>query len=189
MSGKKIGYRRVSTVDQNTSRQLDGIELDKIFEDKCSGRTFDRPMLKECLDYLREDDTLYVHSIDRLGRNIRELLNHIDAILAKGVKIVFVKEAMAFDPSKKANPTQMLYLAVLAAVADFEVSMIRERQAEGIKLARARGAYRKCGRKPSLSPAQMEEVRRRHSEGDGVSFLARHYRVSRSTVYSVLKAS
>ena len=189
MPGKKIGYIRVSTACQNTERQLHGLELDRTFEDRMSGRTFDRPRLNECLDYLREDDTLYVHSIDRLGRNIRELLNLIEEILAKGVGIVFVKEQMTFDPSKKANPTQMLYLAVLAAVADFEVSMIRERQAEGIRLAKARGAYRKCGRKPSLSPAQMEEVRRRHSEGDGVSFLARQYRVSRSTVYSVLKAS
>ncbi len=189
MPGKKIGYIRVSTACQNTERQLHGLELDRVFEDRMSGRTFDRPNLNECLDYLREDDTLYVHSIDRLGRNIRELLNHIDAILAKGVKIVFVKEAMAFDPSKKANPTQMLYLAVLAAVADFEVSMIRERQAEGIRLAKARGAYRKCGRKPSLSPAQMEEVRRRHSEGEGASLLAREYACSRSTIYSVLKAS
>jgi DNA invertase Pin-like site-specific DNA recombinase len=189
MSGKKIGYRRVSTVDQNTARQLDGIELDKAFEDKCSGRTFDRPKLKECLDYLREDDTLYVHSIDRLGRNIRELLNHIDAILAKGVNIVFVKEQMAFDPSRKANPTQMLYLAVLAAVADFEVAMIRERQREGIALAKQRNAYQNCGRKPVLGKEQIEEIRRRHSGGEGATALAREYGCSRSTVYSVLKAS
>ena len=189
MPGKKIGYIRVSTACQNTERQLHGLELDRTFEDRMSGRTFDRPNLNECLDYLREDDTLYVHSIDRLGRNIRELLNLISDILAKGVGIVFVKEQMTFDPSRKANPTQMLYLAVLAAVADFEVAMIRERQREGIALAKQRNAYRNCGRKPVLSPVQIEEVRRRHSEGEGASLLAREYGCSRSTVYSVLKAS
>ncbi len=189
MSGQRIGYRRVSTVEQSTARQLEGIELDKSFEDKCSGRTFDRPRLEECLAYLREGDTFYVHSIDRLGRSIRELLNLIEKILAKGVTIVFVKEAMTFEAGRKANPTQMLYLNILGAVADFEWSLIRERQAEGIKLAQARGAYRNCGRKPSLSPAQITEVRRRHSEGDGVSLLAREYHCSRSTIYSALKAS
>ncbi len=189
MSGKKIGYVRVSTVCQNTERQLNGIELDKIFEDKCSGRTADRPKLNECLAYLREGDVLYVHSIDRLGRNIRDLLNLISEILAKDVSIIFCKEHMTFDPSKKTNPTQTLYLNILSAVAEFEVSMIRERQREGIKLAQQRNAYKNCGRKPKLSEEQVSEAQKMHQDGFGVTQIAKRFKVSRQTIYKLLKAS
>ena len=189
MTGKRIGYIRVSTVCQNTERQLHGLELDKVFEDKCSGRTTERPRLQECLAYLREGDVLYVHSIDRLGRNIRDLLNLVNEILAKDVSIVFCKEHMTFDPEKKTSPTQMLYLNILSAVAEFEVSMIRERQREGIKLAQERNAYRNCGRKPSLTAEQAEEARRMRHDGVGVAQIAKTYNVSRQTIYTLLKAS
>ena len=189
MSGKRIGYVRVSTVCQNTERQLHGIELDRIFEDKCSGRTTERPRLQECLAYLREGDVLYVHSIDRLGRNIRDLLNLVNEILAKDVGIVFCKEHMTFDPEKKSSPTQMLYLNILSAVAEFEVSMIRERQREGIKLAQQRNAYQNCGRRPKLGAEQIRQVRQMRQDGVGVTEIAKACKVSRQTVYNVLKAS
>ena len=96
MPGKSIGYIRVSTVTQNTERQLYGVELDRVFEDKCSGRNAERPALKECLSYLRDGDTLHCHSIDRLCRNLRDLLELVQGLLARGVSVVFHKENMRF---------------------------------------------------------------------------------------------
>lgn len=187
--GKNIGYIRVSTVGQHTERQLANIKLDKIFEEKISGRTVNRPQLQACLDYLREDDILYVHSIDRLARNLRDLLSIINSILDKKASVRFVKERLSFDGNVDSNPHQALQMQIIGAAAEFEYAMIRERQREGIALAKERGAYRKCGRKPVLSKKQIEDVRRRHSEGEGVSALAREYGCSRSTVYSVLCAN
>ena len=182
MSGKQIGYIRVSTIDQNTDRQLHGITLDKVFEDKCSGKDANRPQLKACLEYLRDGDTLVVHSIDRLARSLRDLLNIVQELLARKVSIRFVKENMDFNGDKP-NPTQDLYLNILGAVAEFERQMIRERQKEGILLARQRNAYDKCGRKPSLTPKQIEDIKARLALGETVSALAKEYGVSRQTIY------
>ena len=182
MSGKQIGYIRVSTIDQNTDRQLHGIELDKVFEDKCSGKDTNRPQLKACLEYLRDGDTLVVHSIDRLARSLRDLLNIVQDLLARKVSIRFVKENMDFNGDKP-NPTQDLYLNILGAVAEFERQMIRERQKEGILLARQRNAYDKCGRKPSLTPKQIEDIKARLALGEPLAPIAKEYGVSRQTIY------
>ena len=182
MSGKKIGYVRVSTVEQHTDRQLAGITLDKVFEDKCSGKDTNRPQLTACLEYLRDGDTLYIHSIDRLARSLRDLLDIVQGLLARKVSIKFIKEGMEFNGDKP-NPTQDLYLNILGAVAEFERQMIRERQREGILLARQRNAYDKCGRKPALTPKQIEEIKDRLARGEGVVSLAKEYGVSRQTIY------
>ena len=182
MSGKKIGYVRVSTVEQHTDRQLAGITLDKVFEDKCSGKDTNRPQLTACLEYLRDGDTLYIHSIDRLARSLRDLLNIVQGLLARKVNIKFIKEGMEFNGDKP-NPTQDLYLKILGAVAEWERQVIRERQREGILLARQRNAYDKCGRKPSLTPKQIEEIKERLARGEGVVSLAKEYGVSRQTIY------
>ena len=182
MSGKQIGYIRVSTIDQNTDRQLHGITLDKVFEDKCSGKDTNRPQLKACLEYLRDGDTLVVHSIDRLARSLRDLLNIVQDLLARKVSIRFVKENMDFNGDKP-NPTQDLYLNILGAVAEFERQMIRERQKEGILLARQRNAYDKCGRKPSLTPKQIEDIKARLALGEPLAPIAKEYGVSRQTIY------
>ncbi|MDD6088133.1 MAG: recombinase family protein [Desulfovibrionaceae bacterium] len=182
MNGKKIGYVRVSTLEQNTERQLNGINLDKVFEDKCSGKDTNRPQLKLCLDYLRDGDTLYIHSIDRLARSLRDLLNIVQELLSKKVSIHFVKENMEFNGDKP-NPNQTLYLNILGAVAEFERQMIRERQREGIALARQRNAYDKCGRKPSLTEKQIDEINNRLTNNETVSALAKEYDVSRQTIY------
>lgn len=182
MTGKQIGYIRVSTLDQNTERQLHGVALDKVFEDKCSGKDTNRPALKECLAYLRDGDTLHIHSIDRLARSLRDLLNVVEELLRRGIKIVFHKENMNFDGINP-NPTQALYLNILGAVAEFERQMIRERQREGIALAKQRNAYDRCGRKPSLSPKQIEEIKGRLANGEPLTSLAKEYGVSRQTIY------
>ena len=182
MNGQQIGYIRVSTVTQNTDRQLHGIELDKVFEDKCSGKDTNRPQLQACLEYLRDGDTLVVHSIDRLARSLRDLLNIVQELLARKVSIRFIKEGMDFNGDNP-NPTQDLYLNILGAVAEFERQMIRERQAEGIALARQRNAYDRCGRKPSLTPKQIDEIKLRLANGEAIAPIAREYGVSRQTIY------
>ena len=182
MNGQRVGYIRVSSIDPNADRQLHGIELDRVYEDKCSGKDANRPKLTECLGYLREGDELVVHSIDRLARSLRDLLNIVQDLLARKVSIKFIKENMEFNGDKP-NPTQDLYLNILGAVAEFERQMIRERQREGILLARQRNAYDKCGRKPSLTPKQIEEIKERLTRGEGVVSLAKEYGVSRQTIY------
>ena len=182
MSGKTVLYARVSSLEQRTDRQVTGISVDKVFEDKCSGKDTNRPQLQACLEYLRDGDTLVVHSIDRLARSLRDLLNIVQELLARKVSIRFIKEGMDFNGDNP-NPTQDLYLNILGAVAEFERQMIRERQAEGIALARQRNAYDRCGRKPSLTPKQIDEIKLRLANGEAIAPIAREYKVSRQTIY------
>ena len=182
MSGKTVLYARVSSLEQRTDRQVTGISVDKVFEDKCSGKDTNRPKLIECLTYLRDGDTLHCHSIDRLARSLRDLLNIVEDLLGRGVKIIFHKEGMEFGGSNP-NPSQALYLNILGAVAEFERQMIRERQAEGIALARQRNAYDRCGRKCLLTPKQIDEIKLRLANGEPLAPIAREYKVSRQTIY------
>ena len=182
MSGKTVLYARVSSLEQRTDRQLAGVSADKVFEDKCSGKDTNRPQLQACLEYLRDGDTLVVHSIDRLARSLRDLLSIVQGLLARKVSIKFIKEGMEFNGDKP-NPTQDLYLNILGSVAEFERALIRERQATGIALARQRNAYDKCGRKPSLTPKQIEEIKARLANGEPLAPIAREYKVSRQTIY------
>ena len=182
MSGKTVLYARVSSLEQRTDRQVTGISVDKVFEDKCSGKDTNRPQLQACLEYLRDGDTLVVHSIDRLARSLRDLLNIVQGLLARKVSIKFIKEGMEFSGDKP-NPTQDLYLNILGSVVEFERALIRERQAEGIALARQRNAYDKCGRKPSLTPKQIEDIKARLALGEPLAPIAKEYGVSRQTIY------
>ena len=182
MSGKTVLYARVSSLEQRTDRQVTGISVDKVFEDRCSGKDTNRPQLQACLEYLRDGDTLVVHSIDRLARSLRDLLNIVQELLARKVSIRFIKEGMDFNGDNP-NPTQDLYLTILGAVAEFERALIRERQAEGIALARQRNAYDKCGRKCLLTPKQIDEIKLRLANGEPLAPIAREYKVSRQTIY------
>ena len=182
-----VGYIRVSTVIQNTERQLYNVPLDKTFEDKVSGKDTNRPQLQACLQFIREGDTLHIHSIDRLARNLCDLLNIVNTLLKRGVSIHFHKENMRFIPNAE-NPTQTLYLNILGSVAQFERALIRERQKEGIAIARLKNAYKNCGRKKSLTPEQIAVIKSKKEEGVPISTLAREYKVSRQTIYESLKA-
>ena len=186
MPGKSIGYIRVSTVDQNTERQLTDVQLDKVFEDKVSGSTIDRPQLKACLDYLRDGDDLWVHSIDRLARNLQDLLNIIALLREKGVTLHFKKEGIVFHPESD-DPFQRFQLEILGAVASFERNLIRERQREGIAHAKKRNAYAKCGRPAALTEEQMDELQVRLKKGEKVSELAKDFGISRQTIYKVIR--
>jgi DNA invertase Pin-like site-specific DNA recombinase len=137
----KLGYIRVSTIEQNTIRQLDGLELDKKFEDKCSGSNTERPGLNQLKDYAREGDTVLVHDISRLARNISDLIELIKFFNNKLVSIQFGKENLIFSHDSS-NPINNLMLTLLGAVYQFEREMILERQKEGIAKAKLAGKYK-----------------------------------------------
>ncbi|WP_022661651.1 recombinase family protein [Paucidesulfovibrio longus] len=180
---KHIGYIRVSTLDQNTERQLDGVDLDKIYEEKISGATTKRPQLQACLDYLRDADTLHIHSMDRLARSMRDIEDTVKELTERGVTVQFHKEGWVFNG--KMDATQTLLFQMLGAVSQFERSIIRERQAEGIAKAKAKGKYK--GRKPKLSEEEMSEIKLRSEEGEEKKTLAEEFGISRQTLYRLIK--
>ena len=184
MGGKNIGYIRVSSADQNTARQLDGVELDKVYEDKCSGKDRKRPALRRCLAYLKSGDTLHVHSIDRLARNLIDLQKLIETLTSRGIRILFHKEGMTFDGASE-TPMNTLMMQMIGAFAQFERAMIHERQREGIARAKAEG--RKLGRKPKLSEADVEEVRKMKAEGSTMREICLKFGMSRQGVYKALR--
>lgn len=183
MKGATIGYVRVSTLGQHTERQLDGLALDRVFEDRASGRDTKRPQLAACLDYAREGDTLVVHSSDRLARNLEDLQRLVRELTAKGVSVRFVKEGLTFA-AEEANPMQTLMFQMLGAFAQFERSLIRERQREGIALARKEG--RRLGRSKALDAEQARALRERAGKGESKQALAAEFGISRQTVYRYL---
>lgn len=182
--GKRVGYVRVSTLDQNTERQLDGLDLDKRFIDKASGKDTKRPQLQAALDYLRDGDVLIVHSLDRLARNLDDLRRIVTELTQRGVVVEFVKEHLTF--TSEDNAMSRLLLSVMGAFAEFERSLIRERQREGIALAKKAGVYK--GRKPSLTGERAEELRRRVAAGEKKAALAREFGISRETLYQYARA-
>lgn len=181
-----VGYIRVSSITQNESRQLYGIELEKVFKEKVSAKTANRPQLKACLDFCRQNDVLHCHDISRLARNLGDLINIVDMLLAKGVTIHFHKENMIFEPNST-NPIQTLYLQILGAIFQAERCILLERQKEGIAIARMKNAYKNCGRKKALTPEQITVIKSKKEQGVPVSRLAREYSVSRQTIYESLK--
>lgn len=185
MSGQRVGYVRVSTLDQSTLRQLDGVTLDRVFEDKASGKDANRPQLEAMIGFVRDGDTVLVHSMGRLARNLEDLRRLVRRLTDKRVRVEFVKEQLTFtgEDSAMAN----LLLNMMGAFAEFERELIRERQREGIALAKQRGAYR--GRARSLSPAQVTELLERGAAGVPKTVLAKEYGVSRETVYAYLRAA
>ena len=141
--GKNIAYVRVSTAEQNETRQKEALkkyDIDKWFIEKASGKDTNRPRLQEMLEYIREDDTVYVEEFSRLGRSTADLLNTVQQIEDVGAKFVSLKEN--FDTK---TPTGKLQMTMMAAIAEFERSMILERQREGIAIAKREGKYK--GRK------------------------------------------
>lgn len=183
MSGKKIGYIRVSSFEQNPERQLEGISLNKKFIDKASGKNTARPQLEAMLDYARDGDTIIVHSMDRLARNLDDLRRLVTQLTEQQIRIEFLKEGLTFTGED--SPMSKLLLSMMGAFAEFERSLIKERQMEGIALAKKRGAYK--GRKAVLSKDQIEEITTRVANGDKKSHIARDFGISRETLYQYLR--
>ena len=182
-----FAYIRVSTIDQNTARQeesLSRFQIDRTFTDKLSGKDVNRPQLELLMQFAREGDCIYVHSLDRLGRSLSDLLSLVSNLTAKGVSITFVKENISFSGSDT-SPIAKLQFQIMGAFAEFERSIIRERQREGIAIARSNGVY--TGRKRMLTGLQESEIKTRIKNGSNPSELARLYNVTRGTIYNVIK--
>jgi DNA invertase Pin-like site-specific DNA recombinase len=180
MVGQRIGYIRVSTLDQHVDRQLEGIEVDKTFIDKASGKDTKRPQLELLMS---TGDTVIVHSMDRLARNLDDLRRIVHTLTGRGVRIEFVKEHLSFTGED--SPMASLMLSVMGAFAEFERALINERQREGIALAKQRGAYK--GRKKSLSQAAVAQLRQRLTTGMSKAQTAREFGISRQTLYQYLR--
>jgi DNA invertase Pin-like site-specific DNA recombinase len=184
--GKQVGYIRVSSVGQNTERQLDGIKLDKTFTDKASGKDANRPQLKAALEFLRDGDVLVVHSMDRLARNLMDLRRIVEELTAKGIAVRFEKENLAF--TSEHNAMSDLLLNVMGSFAEFERALIRERQREGIAIAKAKGKYK--GRKRSLTPERVADLRKLVKAGKKTkAAVAREFGISRQTLYECMRAA
>lgn len=183
MVGQIVGYVRVSSVDQNEARQVEAlVGCSKTFVDKISGKGADRPKLKELLEYVREGDTVRVASLDRLARNLDDLRRLVAQLTESGVRVEFIKEGLTFTGEDSAM--SKLLLSVMGAFAEFERSLIRERQAEGIAIAKAKGVYK--GRKRALTDDQVAEARSRIAVGVPKAAVARDLGCSRQTLYSEL---
>ena len=183
LQGQRIGYIRISSFDQNPDRQLEHIQVDKVFTDKASGKDTHRPELDMLLSFVREGDTVVVHSMDRLARNLDDLRRLVQKLTRHGVRIEFIKEGLTFtgEDSPRAN----LILSVMGTLAEFERTLIRERQRDGIALAKQRGAYR--GRKKALSPERVAELCRRVTAGEQKTRIAHDFGISRETLYKYLR--
>jgi len=177
-----VGYRRVSTVEQNFDRQDLGA-VDKLFEEKLSGKSAkDRPALNAMLEWVREDDTVIVHSIDRLARDLRDLQSIIQKLNDKGVSIIFKTESLTFS-AKSDDAFATLQLQMMGAFAEFERNIIRKRQAEGIAKAKAKGLYK--GRPKVVDDTKVKELRQ---SGMGATTIAKHLGIGRATVYKSLRS-
>ena len=179
----RIGYTRVSSVTQNLDCQLDGIDVDRVFADTVSGKDLQRPALQELLGYVRDGDTVVVHSMDRLARNLDHLRQLVRDLTDRGVRVEFVHEQLVFSGDD--TPMATLLLSIMGSFAEFERALIRERQLEGIAQAKRRGVYR--GRKRALSNEQVAVIRQRLDAGDTKAAVARDYGVSRETLYQALR--
>lgn len=184
VSGQVVGYVRVSAADQNPQRQLEVLgECHKVFTDTLSGKSrAKRKALAELIEYIRDGDTVRIASMDRLGRDTRDLYNIVAEITDKGAAVQFINENITVDKNG-ASPMDSLMLGILAAFAEFERRRIRERQAEGIAIAKAKGKY---VQQPALSNEDVEQVQALVDLGYPKTEIARQFQVSRQTIYNAL---
>ena len=176
----KVGYRRVSSIEQNLDRQ-ELIGCDKVFEEKVSGASKERKALKDMIDWVREGDEVLVWSIDRLARDLRDLQDIISTLNNKGVSISFISEGLSFSVDKN-DSLAKLQLQMMGAFSEFERSIIRKRQAEGIAKAKEKGVYK--GRKASIDAKQIASMK---EQGLGASAIAKQMGISRISVYRALQ--
>jgi DNA invertase Pin-like site-specific DNA recombinase len=183
VKGQRIGYRRVSTTGQSVGRQLESLQLDEVFEDTASGKDAKRPQLEALLKHARKGDHILCHSMDRMARNLDDLRAIVLGLTKKGIQVEFVKEGLIFTGDD--NAMSKLLLSMMGAFAEFERSLILERQREGIAIAKAAGKYK--GRKAKLGADRAEELRKRAASGESRTKLAQEYGLSRETLYQYIR--
>lgn len=185
--GQILGYARVSSSSQNLDRQraaLHSAGATRIWEDTITGATRDRPALNQALDYARDGDMLVVASMDRLARSVPDLHSIVSDLTDRGVAVQFLNEQQTYTADS--DPVSRFMLSILGAVAQLERELIRERQADGIAAAKARGVY---DRKPILSPEQVAHARGMIDSGVPKAVVARRFEIARSTLYKYLDQS
>ena len=177
----KIAYARVSSNGQSLDVQLEKLKgCDKIFREKISGRTDNRPQLQLCLDYVRDGDTLVITKLDRLGRSTRDLLNIINQLEEKAVMLQVIDQK-EIDTSTSVG---RFFLSVLGAVASFENDLRKDRQVSGIEMAKSKGVQ--FGRKPSCTPAQIEQMKVMRDSGAMIKDIMTTFSLSKASVYRLL---
>ena len=180
----KIGYARTSTDDQTTALQLAALKkagCTKIFEDKgVSGTIKKRPALTRCLAALQSGDTLTVWKLDRLGRSLRDLIDHLDDLRARGVRLQSITEAIDTE-----TPTGRAMWQFVGVLAELERSMITERTRAGVKESQKRGVA--FGRKPKLTAAQIKHARQQIDKGERAQDVAALLNVHKATLYRALR--
>jgi DNA invertase Pin-like site-specific DNA recombinase len=178
-----FNYLRVSTVLQNTERQLLDVPCDRVYEDKLSGKDTNRPQFQLMMSNLRPSDVVNVHSLDRVGRNTKDILEIVETIKEIGATIKFHKESLTFDGSKSDLYSDLM-LTILSGFAQFERNIILERQREGIAIAKMNGKYK--GGKQKFKSSDKEEIKKLIEEGVSISQISRTMNCSRPTIYKVI---
>ena len=176
----KIGYRRVSTVEQKFDRQDLGADIERVFEEQESGGTAERKALQEMIAFARSGDEVIVYSIDRLARNLRDLQQIIEELNEKDVTVTFLSERLSFN-ADSSDAFAKLQLQMLGAFSEYERNIIRKRQAEGIEKAKANGVYAKSKK---INPKKIRQLR---SEGIGATDICHRLSCSRTSIYNALK--
>ncbi|MEH4103347.1 recombinase family protein [Escherichia coli] len=188
----KFVYRRVSSTSQKTDRQLPEMPFEdindyRVYEDKTSGKDFDRPAWKELRTCIRKGDDLYIHSLDRMGRNLLEILQEVDYLVKeKKVNLHIVKDGLHLLAGEELSPMVKMQLQIMGAVAEMERELINERRREGIAAAKAAGKH--CGR-PAKGHADPEAVMKALAEGKSIREVAREFGISPSMVYRIKNAA
>lgn len=186
MNGQKIGYVRVSSNDQNPERQLENMTLDRLFIEKASGKDLERPQLSAMKDFIREGDILFIHSLDRLARNLDDLRKIVKQLTDKGVEVHFVKEGLIYNGNDSSIANLML--SVLGGFAEFERAIIRERQSEGIALAKEREVYK--GRRKKVPDDKIPELIAAVKAGlKSKVEIAKDFGICRDTLYTYIKTN
>lgn len=180
----RIGYARVSTTGQSLDVQLDRLakaNCGRVYKEKLSGRTADRPQFKECLSYLREGDTLVVTRLDRLARSVVHLAQLAERFEHEGIALVVLDQNIDTE-----TPTGRLMFNMLAAIAEFETDLRAERQAEGIAKAYEHGVQ--FGRPRKLTPELCKQIKTRRDRGETIGQIAKQYNVGEASVYRALRS-
>lgn len=183
--GKVYVYKRVSTLDQSTDRQLPDFKADVVLEEKLSAKDANRPKLQMLLEVLSEGDELHVHELSRLARSVQDLIEIVQRVLSKGATIKFHKEALEFVPDGKASPFQTLQLNLLASIAQFERELLLQRQKEGISIAKQKGVYK--GKQSKFTDEDFSRIREEFGTVNDKTRLAKKWGISRSYLYQIAK--
>jgi DNA invertase Pin-like site-specific DNA recombinase len=180
----ELAYKRVSTSDQNTARQLVGVDIDRDFVDIASGKNTERPQLQALLQMVRADDVIHIHELSRLGRSVKDLLEIVEQIVVIGASVKFHKENLIFSSNSK-NSFQSLMLNLLSSIAQFERDLLLERQREGIEIAKKLGKF--TGKKSRFTHEELIQIKEDFKSTKSKKKLAEKLGISRSYLYELVK--